>query len=214
MVSVFVVAYIDEMLIDSKIYAYHLHNFNRVLSIFRNAKLYANLGNYEFCVENYTFLGYVVSFQGFQVGAIMVPAIKDWFTSKSAFEGRSFHGFPSIYKKFIKDFHTIASLLVEVPKKMTGFIWKISYYSPTLYSSLEVDYGFKLLISLDLISYSIDHALSLGKKKMTEFMHVWHVFIEETNTNEHFEDKGQASKFLIIYVVNNDYSRKQLGCKK
>lgn len=57
--SIFVVAYVDEILTDSRTCAYHLHHFNQVLSILRNVKLYANLWNYEFCVENGTFLCYV-----------------------------------------------------------------------------------------------------------------------------------------------------------
>ncbi|KAI5662031.1 hypothetical protein M9H77_21354 [Catharanthus roseus] len=60
-----------------------------------------------------------------------------------AFEERSFHGFRSFNKKFIKDLSGIATLLVHVPKKMIGFTWQIcfhriafvskkAYYSTTL----------------------------------------------------------------------------------
>ncbi|KAI5649396.1 hypothetical protein M9H77_35401 [Catharanthus roseus] len=146
------------ILIDSKTYAYHLHHFNRVLSILRNAKLYANLGNYEFCVENGTSLGYIVSCQGFQVGANIVQAIKYWLISKSAFEMGSFYGFTIFYNKFIKDLSTISSLLIDVLEKKTGFTWQIrlflikfalnqAYHSTTHCFSFEVDYGFKLLTS-------------------------------------------------------------------
>ncbi|KAI5681818.1 hypothetical protein M9H77_03046 [Catharanthus roseus] len=78
-----------------------------------NEMLFANLGKYEFCVEHGTFLGYVMNFQGLQVGAIMVQAIKDWLTSKSTFEGRSFYGFTSFYRKYIKDQSTITRSLID-----------------------------------------------------------------------------------------------------
>ncbi|KAI5664033.1 hypothetical protein M9H77_23356 [Catharanthus roseus] len=146
---------------------------------FMNVKPYAKLWNYAFCVENGTFLGCVVSFQGFQVGANMVQVIQDLLVCKSAFEEGSFHGFTSFYMKFIKDFSTIASHFIAVTKNQTGFIWQIclhlidfasnqAFYSRTLYASLEVEYGFKLLVSLDLIPFPIDHTLSLGEKRMIE----------------------------------------------
>ncbi|KAI5677768.1 hypothetical protein M9H77_08718 [Catharanthus roseus] len=199
----FVVAYVDQILNDGKTFEDHWFNFQQVLFVLRNEKSYANLGTYEFTMEHGTFLGYVVIFQRFQVGANMVQAIKDWLISKCTFEERSFHEFTRFYKNFIKYLSTITSLLVDVPKKMSDFTWKIclhlikfasnqAYHSPMLYSALEVDYSFKLIISisLDLIPYS-DHALNLGDKNIR-----------------------QASKLLIIYTINKDYSGEQLGCEK
>ncbi|KAI5649711.1 hypothetical protein M9H77_35716 [Catharanthus roseus] len=120
----------------------------------------------------------------------MVQAIKE----------RSLHGFTSFYRKFIKDLITIARSLIDVTKKMNGFIWEI--YSPhlefahnftILYSSCEVDYGFKLLISFALMSLSIDHALSLDRKRKNKF--------------ESFDDEGQVSKLHIISTISKDYLR-------
>ncbi|KAI5667031.1 hypothetical protein M9H77_16884 [Catharanthus roseus] len=123
----------------------------------------------------------VVNFQGLQVGANIVQEIKEWLTSKSAFEERSFYGFTSFYKNFIKDLSTIASLLMDVPKKMTGFTWKIClpliefpfnqvHHSSTRYSPFEVDYVYNFLTPLDMISLSVDHALNLEGKTKTEFV--------------------------------------------
>ncbi|KAI5676256.1 hypothetical protein M9H77_07206 [Catharanthus roseus] len=132
-----------------------------------------------------THLGYVVNFQGLQVGTNMVHVIKDWLTSRSVFEERSFHGFTSFDKKFIKDLSTVASLLIDVPKKMIGFTWKIClplnefasnqvHHSPTLYSPFEVDYGYNFLIPFDMISLSIDHALNFEGKTKMDFVNSFH----------------------------------------
>nr|KYP41441.1 hypothetical protein KK1_037168 [Cajanus cajan] len=47
----------------------------------------------------------------------------DWPTPKSVGEIRSFHGLASFYRRFVKDFSTIASPLNELVKNDVPFIW-------------------------------------------------------------------------------------------
>jgi len=119
----FVVVYFDDILIYSKSYDDHVVHLRCVLEALRMEKLYANMEKYVFCMDHVIFLGFVVSSQGVQVDSEKVKAIQDWPTPKNISEVRSFHGLASFYKRFVKDFSTLAAPLNEIVKKNVGFKW-------------------------------------------------------------------------------------------
>lgn len=119
----FVVVYFDDILIYSKNLTEHADHLRNVLSVLRSEKLYANLKKCAFCLGKIVFLGYVVTAQGIEMDEEKVKAIREWPTPKSVSEVRSFHGLASSYRRFVKDFSTIAAPLNEVVKKSVGFKW-------------------------------------------------------------------------------------------
>jgi hypothetical protein len=52
-----------------------------------------------------------------------VKAIREWPIPKNASEVRSFHGLASFYRRFVKDFSSIAAPLNELVKKNVVFKW-------------------------------------------------------------------------------------------
>ena len=75
-------------------------------------------------MDKVVFLGFVVSSKGVEVDSEKVKAIQEWPTPKSASEVRSFHGLASFYRRFVRDFFTIAAPLNEIIKKNIGFRWE------------------------------------------------------------------------------------------
>jgi hypothetical protein len=119
----FVVVYFDDILIYSKSLQEHEGHLREVLSTLRFEHLFANLKKCDFCTHQVNFLGFVVSSQGLQVDQEKVKAIQEWPTPTNIGHIRSFHGLASFYRRFVKDFSSIASPLTELTKKRTPFEW-------------------------------------------------------------------------------------------
>nr|KYP41681.1 Transposon Ty3-G Gag-Pol polyprotein [Cajanus cajan] len=119
----FVVVYFDDILVYSKTLDEHLGHLRQVLIILRDNHLYANLQKCTFCQEQVNFLGFIVGKEGVQVDSEKIKAIQEWPTPKSVGEVRSFHGLARFYRRFVKDFSTLASPLNELVKKDVSFLW-------------------------------------------------------------------------------------------
>ncbi|RDX95063.1 hypothetical protein CR513_22454, partial [Mucuna pruriens] len=108
----FVIIYFDDILIYNKTLDKHVEYFHVVLNVLRENKLYENLKKCSFCLEFVVFLGFVVSSKGISVDE-----------EKNANGVRSFHGLASLYKRFVKNFSSIAAPLNELVKKDVVFKW-------------------------------------------------------------------------------------------
>ncbi|XP_048231216.1 uncharacterized protein LOC125370260 [Ricinus communis] len=119
----FVVVYLDDILIYSRSYDEHVKHVHLVLETLCKEVMFANLKKCDFCTNKLVFLGFVVSAKGIEVDEEKVKAIKKWPIPTNASEVRSFHGLASFYRRFVKDFSTIAAPLNELVKKDMKFNW-------------------------------------------------------------------------------------------
>ncbi|KAG7547458.1 Retrotransposon gag domain [Arabidopsis suecica] len=122
-ISKFVVVYFDDILIYSNCLSDHIAHLELVLKTLRKESLYANLKKCVFCTDRLVFLGFIVSKQGLQVDEEKIKAIQDWPTPTNISQVRSFHGLASFYRRFVKDFSSIAASLTAVIKKTVPFTW-------------------------------------------------------------------------------------------
>ena len=119
----FVVVYFDDILIYSKSHDEHLEHLRAVFNVLREARLFANLEKCTFCTDRVSFLGYVVTSQGIEVDEAKIVAITSWPTPTTVTQVRSFLGLAGFYRRFVRDFSTIAAPLHELTKKGVPFQW-------------------------------------------------------------------------------------------
>jgi hypothetical protein len=110
--GIFVIVYLDDILIFSKTLDEHLMHILRVFEKLREEKLLINLKKCSF-VKELVYLGFFVSAKGLKMDPEKVKAILEWPTPRIANEVRSFHGLDSFYKSFNRKFSNICAPLIE-----------------------------------------------------------------------------------------------------
>jgi hypothetical protein len=119
----FIVVYFDDILIYSKSIDEHIGHLHVVFNALCDAHLFGNLEKCTFCTDRVSFLGYVVTPQGIEVDHAKVEVIHGWPIPKNLSQVRNFLGLAGFYRRFVKDFSTIAAPLNELTKKGVPFSW-------------------------------------------------------------------------------------------
>ena len=125
-IGLFVVVYFDDILIYSKSIEEHLEHLRAVFDALRAARLFGNMEKCTFCTQRVSFLGYVVTPQGIEVDSSKIAAIREWPTPTTVTQIRSFLGLAGFYRRFVRDFSSIAAPLHELTKKDVPFAWSDS----------------------------------------------------------------------------------------
>ena len=85
-----------------------------VLHILIEKLLFANLSKCDFWLKEVSFLGHIVSVEGIRVGPAKIEVIVSWKLTQNVTEVRSFLGLVGYYRRFVKGFSVIASILTEL----------------------------------------------------------------------------------------------------
>ena len=121
-IGIFVVVYFVDIIVFSMSLEDHVTHLRTVLQILRKERLYDNMDKCLFGVDKLDFLGFVVSSKGVHVDEAKIDAIKTWPQPTNLQQVRCFLGLARFYRRFVKDFSTIASPLHALSKKNAPFV--------------------------------------------------------------------------------------------
>uniref|UniRef100_A0A8D0CYT6 Gypsy retrotransposon integrase-like protein 1 n=1 Tax=Sander lucioperca TaxID=283035 RepID=A0A8D0CYT6_SANLU len=133
MLNVFVFVYLDDILIFSCNLDEHINHVRAVLQRLLNNDLFVKAEKCEFHVPKVSFLGYVVAEGEMSMDPEKVKAVKEWPTPTNRKEVQRFLGFANFYRKFIRNFSSVAAPLHKLTSSKSRFVW-----SPQADSAFQV----------------------------------------------------------------------------
>lgn len=119
-IDVFLVVYMDDLLVFSKTPEDHLRHLDTVLSRLQSEELYVSPNKCCFMEEETEFLGLIVGPNGIRVNPQKVEVLQDWPRPATLTELRSFIGLLQFFRRFIKGFSEVASPLTSLTRKGKG----------------------------------------------------------------------------------------------
>ncbi|KAK7913158.1 hypothetical protein WMY93_013369 [Mugilogobius chulae] len=123
MLNKFVFVYLDDILIFSSDLDSHISHVKQVLRTLLDNQLYVKAEKCEFHVSSVSFLGMVVAQGQLKMDQDKVQAVKDWPTPSCRKDVQRFLGFANFYRKFIKNFSSIAAPLHVLTSSKFQFSW-------------------------------------------------------------------------------------------
>lgn len=97
----FVVVFIDDILVYSKLEEEHVKHLRIVLHTLKDKKLFANLSKCEFWLQEVSLPGHVISMGGIIMDPLKIDPVLYWETPTFIFEIKSFLGLEDYYRRFI-----------------------------------------------------------------------------------------------------------------
>ena len=106
--------YLDDIIIFSRTFEEHLGHLEAVFKRLQEHNLKLKPSKCEFLRNRVVYLGHVVSEDGIQTDPSKIEAVKSWPIPKCTKDIRKFLGFTGYYRRFVKDYATIARPLNDL----------------------------------------------------------------------------------------------------
>ncbi|GBG62819.1 hypothetical protein CBR_g32402 [Chara braunii] len=158
----------NDILVFSKTLQEHQGHLRQVLEKLREANFKINAKKCDWAKTQVLYLGHVLDGDGVKPEDCKIAAIRDWPTPRTLTELRSFLGLANYYRKFVRNFSTIAAPLRRLLRKETIWKWDKDYTSAMKklkqalieYPVLKVaDPSLPLIVTTDASQYDIGAVL-------------------------------------------------------
>jgi len=123
----FCAVYLDDIIIYSTTFLDHLDHTKQVFQRLRDANLKIKMKKCSFALQELHYLGHVVGGDGIKPDPNKLKVMKDLSNPKTVTEVRMAIGLFSYYRRFIKNFATIAEPLYQLTKKNQSWKWTDSH---------------------------------------------------------------------------------------
>ena len=154
----------DDTIIYSKTIDEHIERLELLFERASNLGLKFNLEKCSFLQDNIAFFGVIIGKEGVSMDPSKVDAIKTAPPPKHASELKSFLGLATFCSRFVPDFSTKTSVLRDLLKKNTPFIWQdkhdkaFSELKEAISQNVLLSY-FDLTKPCTIVSDASDHGL-------------------------------------------------------
>jgi hypothetical protein len=118
----FVLVFFNDILIYNTSWSEHLQHVGLVFTALRAHCLFLKRSKCSFGTPSVAYLGHVISADGVAMDSDKVAAVASWSLPRSPRGVRGFLGLTGYYRKFIRDFGSIAAPLTRLLRK-EAFVW-------------------------------------------------------------------------------------------
>jgi hypothetical protein len=115
--DVYVIVYMDDILVYSQNEEEHVEHVKAVLARLRTHRLYVKLSKCEFHRPEVKFLGFVVGREGIRMDTDRIETIRDWPEPQSVKDIQMFLGFTGFFRRFVPSYSRVTAPLTEMLKK-------------------------------------------------------------------------------------------------
>ena len=114
--DLFVLVYIDDILIFSRTTKEHERHVKEVLRTLNDVGMVLNLDKCEFFVTEVKFLGHIISPNGIRPNPENIAKVLDWPAPRTITDVRGFNNLANHYSRYVKDFAELALPLTDLQR--------------------------------------------------------------------------------------------------
>ena len=186
-------AYLDDIIVFSSTFEEHLHRLDEVLQRLRAANLKLKAAKCHFAQGEVNYLGHLISRSGIQVDPKKTTTIFDFPTPTDVKHLRQFLGLSNYYRKFIKNYASIAEPLYKLlSKNSKSYVWneqcqhsfdllKQKLVSPPILT--YPDFKVPFIVSTDASGTAIGGVLSQVQKGSEKVIAYWSRQLQKAERN-------------------------------